>query len=68
MEMILYQEGVFELVTVTKDMFVNATRPEVVDCFSLCDIIRNLHTTYLEHINKYIMKDSGAYFYGCLCR
>lgn len=68
MEMIIYQDGVYELVTVTKDMFLGATKPEVVDCFSLCDIIRNIQTTYLEHINRHIMKDGGGYFFGCLCR
>lgn len=68
MEMIIYQDGVYELVTVTKDMFIGATKPEVVDCFSLCDIIRNIQTTYLEHINRHIMKDGGGYFFGCLCR
>lgn len=68
MEMIIYQDGVYELVTVTKDMFIGATKPEVVDCFSLCDIIRNIQTTYLEHINRYVMTDGGGYFFGCLCR
>ena len=37
-----------------------------VDLFSLCDVLRNELTTYLEHINKYVMKDGGEFFYGCI--
>ena len=40
--------------------------PETIDLFSLCDVLRNELTTYLDHINKYVMKDSGAFFYGCI--
>ena len=37
-----------------------------VDLFSLCDALRNKLTTYLEHINRHVMKDSGEFFYGCI--
>jgi len=67
MDLIILQDGLYKLISATKEMFVDAILPEVVDCFSLCDIIREIHTTYIESINKYVMKDSEAYFYGCLC-
>ena len=67
MYLIILQDGLYELIPATKEMFVDAILPEVVDCFTLCDIVREMHTTYIESINKYVMKDSGAHFYGCLC-
>lgn len=67
MDMIIYQDGVYELITVTKDMFKGVVRPEVVDCFSLCDILRDKLTTYLEEANVHVMKEGGAFFYGCMC-
>ena len=67
MEIILYQDGLYELITVTKAMFEGVTKPEIVDCFSLCDIIRDKFTTYIESINRHVMKKGGAYFYGCMC-
>ena len=67
MDMIIYQDGVYELITVTKDMFEGVVRPEVVDCFSLCDILRDKLTTYLEEVNAHVMKEGGAFFYGCMC-
>jgi hypothetical protein len=51
---------------VTKDWFVGVTLPETIDLFSLCDVLRNELTTYLDHINKHVMKDGSGFFYGCI--
>jgi len=67
MDMIIYQDGFYELITVTKDMFEGVVKPEIVDCFSLCDVLRDKFTTYLEEANRHVMKDGGAFFYGCMC-
>jgi hypothetical protein len=48
-------------------MFAGAMIPEVVDCFSLCDILREKLATYFPDINKYVMKDGSGLFYGCMC-
>ena len=61
MDMIILQDGLYILYPVTKAMFEGTIKPEVVDCFSLCDILRENLTTYLDHINKYVMKEGGAY-------
>ena len=37
-----------------------------IDLFSLCDVLRNELTTYLDHINKHVMKDGSGIFYGCI--
>ena len=40
-----------------------------MDFFDYCDIWRNELTTYLEHINRYVIvkgEYTGAQFFGCL--
>ena len=55
MDLFILQVGLYHLIPVTKELFVGVARPEVVDCFSLCDIAREKLTTYLDHINKQVM-------------
>jgi len=50
---------------VTRDLFVGVTLPETIDFFSLCDVLRNELTTYLNQMNKHVMKDGSGIFYGC---
>jgi hypothetical protein len=70
MEMIILDDGVFKLVSVTREMLkeVKLYDWESIDCFDLCDIIRTVFTTYLDTINKHFMNDGSGYFYGCICR
>ena len=40
-----------------------------MDLFDYCDIWRNELTTYLEHMNRYVIvkgEYKGAHFFGCL--
>ena len=54
MELIIYNDGTYSLVEVTKQMI---------------DIIRLEFTEYLDYpINLHQMKDGSGYFYGCICR
>ena len=66
MSMIILQDGLYYLLPVTKDLFVGATLPETIDLFSLCDVLRDKLTTYLDNINKHVMNDGSGYFYGCI--
>jgi len=68
MDIIIFQDGLYHLIPATKTMLAGAVLPENVNCFNLCDILRENLTTYLDHINKYVMKEGGAYFYGCICK
>ena len=66
MDMIIIQDGLYHFHPVTKDLFIGVTLPETIDVFSLCDVLREQLTTYLSHINKYVMKDGGGIFFGCI--
>ena len=68
MDLILLSDGVYHLVEVTKEMTKNIKLLSEVDCFDLCDILREYLTTYYEHpINVHVMNDGSGDFYGCIC-
>ena len=66
MSVIILQDGLYYLLPVTRDLFVGVTLPETIDLFSLCDVLRDKLTTYLNDANKHVMKDGGGFFYGCI--
>ena len=66
MDLIILSDGLYQLIPVTKQMIADIDIVGEVDLFSLCDALRNKLTTYFEHINKHVMKDSGEFFYGCI--
>ena len=69
MELILLNDGLYSLVSVTKEMMQGVEILEEVDCFDLCDILRLYLTTYYEEpYNVHVMNDGSGYFYGCICR
>ena len=68
MDLIILNDGLYQLIPVTKQMMEGIVITGEIDCFDLCDIIRNVFTTYLDTINKHFMNDGSGYFYGCMCR
>ena len=55
MDIIILHDGLYHLYPVTKAMFIDAARPDIVDCFSLCDILREKFTS------------DAMKFFGCVC-
>ena len=69
MELILLNDGLYQLVEVTKEMTKDIKLLDNVDCFDLCDILRLYLTTYHEApFNVHVMNDGSGNFYGCICR
>ena len=69
MELILLNDGLYQLVQVTKEMTKGIKLLDDVDCFDLCDILRLYLTTYYEApFNVHVMNDGSGDFYGCICR
>jgi len=69
MELILLNDGLYQLVEVTKEMSKGIKLLDDVDCFDLCDILRLYLTTYYEApFNVHVMNDGSGDFYGCICR
>ena len=71
MELIILNEGLYQLVPVSTQMMEGITLLDrlLVDCFDLCDILRLKLTTYAEHpINAHVMNDGSGDMFGCMCR
>ena len=68
MDLILLNDGLYQLVAVTKEMMEGISLSAEVDCFDLCDILRLHLTTYHEPWNIHVMKDGSGDFYGCICK
>ena len=69
MELILLNDGLYQLIEVTKEMTKGIKLLDDVNCFDLCDILRLYLTTYHEApFNVHVMNDGSGDFYGCICR
>ena len=68
MELIILNDGLYQLIPVTKKLLEGIAITSEVDCFDLCDILRLELTTYHGSWNTYIMNDGSGHFYGCICR
>ena len=67
MELILLNDELYSLVSITKEMIQGIELLAETDCFDLCDILRLHLTTYIEFMNLHIMNDESGNFYGCIC-
>ena len=67
MEMIILDDGMYYLVSVTKEMLTDLMLVVEVNCFELCDILKLKLTTYSDSINAHIMNDGSGDFFGCIC-
>ena len=68
MELIILNDGLYQLVPVTKEMMEGISLLGEVDCFELCDILRLKLTGYVDTLNLHIMKDGSGSMIGCMCR
>ena len=68
MDLIILNDGLYQLIPVTKQMLEGIELVNKVNCFDLCDILRLKLTTYAESINTHIMNDNSGDFYGCICK
>jgi len=68
MDLIIFNDGLYQLIPVTKEIMAGIELIGKVDCFDLCDILRLKMTGYAESINLHIMKDGSGEFIGCMCR
>ena len=69
MELILLNDGLYSLVSVTKEMMQGIEMLSEVDCFDLCDILRlHLATYHDAPYNVHVMNDGTGHLYGCICK
>ena len=68
MELIILNDGLYQLVPVTKEMMEHISLLEKVDCFDLCEILRLKLTGYVDTLNLHIMNDGSGSLVGCMCK
>ena len=68
MDLIIFNDGLYQLIPVTKQIMEGIVITAEVDCFDLCKILRTKLTGYADTLNLHIMNDGTGYFYGCICK
>ena len=68
MDLIILNDGLYQLIPVTKQIMNGIILTSEVNCFELCDILRIKLTTYSEILNAHVMDDGSGDFYGCICK
>ena len=68
MDLIILNDGLFQLIPVTKSIMENIVITAEVDCFDLCDILRIKLSGYVDSLNLHIMNNGSGNFIGCICR
>ena len=68
MELIILNDGLYQLIPVTKKMLEGIELISEANCFDVCDILRLKLTGYVESINLHVMNDGSGYLFGGMCR
>ena len=67
MDLIILNDGLYQLIPVTKKMLEGIELISEINCFDLCDILRLKLSGYVDTLNLHIMSDGSALI-GCMCR
>ena len=67
MDLIIQNDGLYQLVPVTKQMMEHISLLGEVSCMDVCEILRLKLTGYADTLNLHIMNDGSGNFYGCIC-
>ena len=69
MDLIILNDGLYQLVPVTKQMMEHMSLLGELNLFDLCDILRLKLTTYHDYpINTHVMNDGSGDFIGCISK
>ena len=68
MDLIILNDGLYQLIPVTKEVMEGIELFTEMSCFDLCDILRLKLTGYVDTLNLHIMNDGSGNFIGCMCK
>jgi len=68
MDLIILNDGLYQLIPVTTKILEGIELVTKVDCMELCDILRIKLSGYVDTLNLHIMNDGTGSFIGCMCR
>ena len=67
MDLIIQNEGLYQLGPVTKQMMEHMSLLVKVNCMDLCEILRIKLTRDVDSLNLHVMNDGSGNCYGCIC-
>ncbi len=67
MNLIILEDGLYQLVPVSKTMMEHIHLLAPVDCMEMCEILRLKLSGYANEINLHIMNDGSGSLIGCIC-
>lgn len=68
MELIILNDGLYQLIPITKKMIEGIELFDEINCFDLCELLRLKLTGYVDTLNLHMMNDSTGAMVGCMCR
>ena len=68
MDLIILNDGLYQLLPVTKQILQGIELFDEISCFDLCDLLRLKLTGYVDSINLHMMHDGTGAMIGCMCR
>jgi len=68
LDLIILNDGLYQLIPVTKEIMEGIVITAEVDCLDLCNILREKLSGYIDSLNLHIMNDGSGNFVGCICR
>ena len=68
MDLIILNDGLYQLIPVTKEILEGIVLTEKVECLELCEILRLKLSGYVDTLNLHIMNDGSGNWIGCMCR
>ena len=68
MDIIVLNDGIYQLIPVSKQILDGIVLTSEVSCLDLCDILRLKLTGYVDSINVHLMNDGSGSFIGCMCK
>ena len=68
MELIILNDGLYQLVPVTKTIMESISLLVEADCMDICEILRLKLSGYADTLNLHIMHDGSGSLVGCICK
>ncbi len=68
MELIILNDGMYQLIPLSKQMTEHMSLLGDVNCMELCEILRLKLTGYVDTLNLHIMNDGSGSLVGCMCK
>ena len=67
MDLIILNDGLYQLLPVTKQILQGIELFDEISCLDLCDLLRLKLTGYVDSINLHMMNDGTGAMIGCMC-